>query len=1391
MTKMLSKIFSLALVLMLVLMTLPIQSAQAGPNFFANPSSTIFINEIHYDNASTDAGEAIEIAGPAGTNLTGWSIVLYNGAGGVVYDTDALSGIIPNQQGGYGTVVLTYPSNGIQNGSPDGVALVNGTTLVQFLSYEGTFTGVGGAANGVLSTDIGVSQAGTEPLGSSLQLTGTGDNYGDFTWTATTANTFNSPNTGQIFSGNSPVIANCGSPLITDEGTPASTNVSASDADGTVIDIQITNISPSPAPGTISLSGLVPAGGVGGTATATVDVDALVPAGNYIVEITATNNDGTPQIGTCNLSVVVNAPPPPSPMIVNELDSDTPSTDDEEFVELYDGGLGNTDLSGLVVVFYNGDTVGDTSYARFDLDGYSTNASGYFVLGNSSVTPDLTFANGTLQNGADAVALYSGDSADFPNGTPVTTVDLIDAIVYDTADADDPGLLVLLNASQPQVDENGGGNGANHSSQRCPNGSGGQRNTDTYLQNVPSPSTDNNCGLALTIMQIQDSAHLSPAAGQLVVDVPGIVTAVANNGFFMQDVVGDANIVTSDGIFVFTDSAPSVAVGDSVLVRGFVAEFRPGGSSTANLSTTEIDDNGLSVTVLSSGNALPTATVIGMGGRVPPAEVINDDGTGDIETSGTFDVTTDGIDFYESLEGMRVQVNNPVAVGPTNGFGEIFVLPDDGASASGRTTRGGIVIQATDFNPERIQLDDTLAATPIVDVGDHFTGPAVGVLDYNFGNFEILITSAMTAVSSGLVREATSPADPNELAIATFNVENLDPGDPADKFEELAGLIVNSLRSPDIIAVEEIQDNNGPTNDSVVDADITFDTLISAIQTAGGPTYDFRQINPVDDQDGGEPGGNIRVGFLFRTDRGLSFIDRPGGTSTGATTVVNNGGNPELSFSPGRIDPTNPAFNNPPFSASRKPLAGEFTYNGATLFVIVNHFNSKGGDQPLFGRFQPPVLSSAVQREQQAQVVNNFVDSILAVDVNASIVVLGDLNDFEFSGPVNTVEGGVLHTLMETLPQAERYSYVFEGNSQSLDHILLSDHLFEDTPLEYDVVHVNAEFADQASDHDPQVVRLAVDGIAPIVTINQAAGQDDPTTASPINFEVVFSEAVTDFTDGDVDLSGSGAPGTLTAVVTGGPTTYNVAVSGMTGDGTVIASIPAGVATDAVGNGNTASTSTDNTVTFNFNVAPTANVTNGQCLATNSASGAVNLTLTDADGDALTLTLVSNSNPTLVPNSNIVIGGSGNNRTISVTGAAKKSGTATLTFNLSDGTVTVPIVITVIVGTDKNETLNGTSGIDMIFGLGGKNTINGLGSNDLLCGGNGVDSISGGDGNDILDGANSNDVLNGGNDNDILRGSLGDDSLTGGAGADSFSGGPGSDTNTDFNAGQGDTSDGS
>jgi predicted extracellular nuclease len=565
------------------------------------------------------------------------------------------------------------------------------------------------------------------------------------------------------------------------------------------------------------------------------------------------------------------------------------------------------------------------------------------------------------------------------------------------------------------------------------------------------------------IHTIQGAAHVSVFAGQTLTTA-GIVTAKSATGFWMQDPSPDADPATSEGIFVFTNAAPAVTVGDSLRVRGRVQEFR---ASATNLTTTELSGTP-SITVLSSGNPLPAATVVGTGGRIPPGQVIEDDATGNVETSGTFDPATDGLDFWESLEGMRLQLNNAVAVGPTNQFGETQVVGDDGANAALRTARGGVLLRQNDANPERVVVDDSLTSLPAMNVGDHYDAPLVGVLDYNFGNFFLEVTDAVGAVHDGVTPETTDAQVAGQIAISTFNFENLDPSDPQSKFDRLAGILVNNLKAPDIVSGEEVQDDNGPTDNGVVGANATLDQLVSAIEAAGGPHYDYRYINPVNDQDGGEPGGNIRQVFLFRTDRGVQFVDRPGGTSTAPEAVVGSGAGTQLLYSPGRIDPGNSAW-----SASRKPLAGEFTFNGHHLFVIANHFNSKGGDDPLEGRFQPPIRSSEVQRHQQAQIVHDFVSSIEAADPSANIVVDGDLNDFEWSDTVQILESGVLTDLMDTLPENQRYSYVFEGNSQTLDHILLGGGLTTRSFV-FDPVHVNAEFADQASDHDPSVVRIAL-----------------------------------------------------------------------------------------------------------------------------------------------------------------------------------------------------------------------------------------------------------------------------------------------------------------------------
>ena len=628
------------------------------------------------------------------------------------------------------------------------------------------------------------------------------------------------------------------------------------------------------------------------------------------------------------------------------------------------------------------------------------------------------------------------------------------------------------------------------------------------------------------IHDIQGGGHLSPLEGD-VVTVDGIVTARFNFGFWVAEPEPDADPNTSEGLFVsLAFAAAKPDVGDLVSVDGTVQEWRGGifemfSGGYDNLALTRLTS--ASWTKLGTAE-LPVPVVIGGGGRVPPRDVIDNDsvdGDGDglasPEEGGVFDPAEDAIDFFESLEGMRVQVNDPYVVGPTNNFGELAVLPDGGAGAATFTERGGLLLQADDLNPERILLDDAIANEPIANVGDSLS-TVVGVLDYSFGHFKLLITATPTVTPGGLQREVADAAGPQELAVATFNVENLAATDSQAKFDRLAGLIVHNLRSPDLIGIEEVQDNDGtngePTrnnpNDtsSIVDASLTWQRLIDAIVAAGGPVYEYRQIDPQDEQEGGVPGGNIRVGFLFHSERGLEFVDRPGGDSTTDTDVVAtpDGMGAQLTLSPGRVLPDADGPWAEAFNDTRRSLAGEFRWRGETLFAVVNHFSSKGDDNPLFGRFQPyirysefgypPGLDIDGWRHAQAQVINDFVDEILAVDGDAHVIVLGDINDFDFSETVDVLtgdaiaapidagpdddgsgrvlagDGVVLTTLFDELPLNQRYSYVFEGNSQVLDQILVSNSLLALDPV-YDVVHVNSEFADQASDHEPSVMRVA------------------------------------------------------------------------------------------------------------------------------------------------------------------------------------------------------------------------------------------------------------------------------------------------------------------------------
>ena len=570
------------------------------------------------------------------------------------------------------------------------------------------------------------------------------------------------------------------------------------------------------------------------------------------------------------------------------------------------------------------------------------------------------------------------------------------------------------------------------------------------------------------IHQIQGAGHVSPIVGRCVSGVPGVVTALLGSrtgqAFWVQDPLGDGDPATSEGVLVTAfEGLPQVTVGDVVHLDGRVQER----SWRSELPVTRLVASGLEI--VERGRDLPTPVTLGDGGLGIPQPEIASRGL------LVFNPAIFAADAFESVEGMRVRVEKPAVVGPTSRHGEIVVLADGGRDAALPTSRGGIRLLDDNANPQRVVIDDRFVSDPPeLEVADTLTEPAEGILHYSFGSYKLLNTRPLAhVVSGGLSRERTFlKGDAGHLIVATLNVENLSVRSPDEKYRRLASIVAGNLGSPDILAVQEVQDDSGPIDDGTVRADETLRRLVDAIEATGGPRYEARSIDPADNADGGQPGANIRTAFLFNPKR-VEFVDHQG-CAAGSGLEVGDG--PFLTCSPGLLRPGDPAFaaGEDGRGGSRKPLAGEFRFAGRRLFFVNLHLASKGGDDPLFGRRQPPKTPSTDRRNAQMGVVVQFVRALLAGVPEAGVVVLGDLNDFETSEPLATLEGAGLEDLVVRLPLDDRYTYVYLGNSQVLDHILVSPVLAGGA--EVDIVHLNAEFpaTNRASDHDPVIVRLAV-----------------------------------------------------------------------------------------------------------------------------------------------------------------------------------------------------------------------------------------------------------------------------------------------------------------------------
>lgn len=579
-----------------------------------------------------------------------------------------------------------------------------------------------------------------------------------------------------------------------------------------------------------------------------------------------------------------------------------------------------------------------------------------------------------------------------------------------------------------------------------------------------------------SIPQIQGAAHRSPLEGDWVYGVMGTVTAVdAKRGFWIQD--GGDGVATSDGLFVTGEGAGDLAPGDAVRVNGRVIEVGRSGNlpvTTLAAYSWDVDARGRPLPApvrLIHEPALPAGgeTMGEITARVLPGTVVDDDGL------ASFDPTSDGADFWESLEGMRVSIHRPLVIGPTTRYGGIGVLAEGGQGAGPRTHRGGLRLSEGDLNPERILLSSRISAKPpSATIGDVFTQPITGVVDHDFGHYRVVVSEPLPALEPGGLppEQTTLAATAGTLRVATCNALNLGGNAGEERMERLAREIVEALGAPDLVALEEIQDDSGATDDGTVGAELTLGRLTAAIVAAGGPAYAWLQIDPLDGMDGGQPGGNIRVALLFDPrrfdlerrpipDTSLPATDRP------VAALDTSGGALHLAVNPALIAPDDPAFEH-----SRKPLVAELTLDGAPFFVVALHLASKGGDDPVFGVRQPPVLGSEAQRREQAARVGEFAAALLATDPQARLVVLGDLNEHDFRAPVRALVDRGLVNLVTGLPEDDRYSFNYEANSQILDHVLVSPSLAAGAEL--DIVHMNADypFDRQTSDHDPLVARL-------------------------------------------------------------------------------------------------------------------------------------------------------------------------------------------------------------------------------------------------------------------------------------------------------------------------------
>ena len=588
------------------------------------------------------------------------------------------------------------------------------------------------------------------------------------------------------------------------------------------------------------------------------------------------------------------------------------------------------------------------------------------------------------------------------------------------------------------------------------------------------------------IGEVQGESHQSPLDGKEVVINNVVVTKTDKTGFYVQDKVSDNNPRTSDAVYVA--SKDKVESGDLLKVQGTVKEgymeeysVKPGQTfkkPAGSLTVTQI----INATITKLGKVeLPKALNIS---EKMPKDVVDN-------TPTKYNPETEALDYWESLEGMLVEVTKPKVTGPQY-KGDIYVLPGD-YKGQKLNNIGGVNLRPGVQNTEVLPV--TVGNKFVAKAKDYFNDNISGVVTYRNKTYKIDPSTVPTLQDGGLKREVSKiyPAE-DKLTIASYNIENFSANNnghdetPEEKVDKIANSFIKEVHSPDIITLIEVQDNNGGVNDGTVDGVKSGEKLAQRIKSLGGPDYKYTEIAPVDGKDGGKPGANIRVAYLYNPKR-VTLIGKEKGGSEEAARFVNG----HLEKNPARVDPTSVHF-----EKVRKSLAAEFEFKGERIVVIANHLKSKLGDDAIYGSNQPSVENTKAKRIEEAKILNAFIKEGLRQNPNLKFVLTGDFNDFEFSDSVKTIVGNELVNLMAEHEQGDRYSYFYRGSNQSLDNILISKNIKD--KVVFSPVHINASFMEEhgrASDHDPVVVQIDFSKpTTPVNPVNPDAPKDSTNSVT-------------------------------------------------------------------------------------------------------------------------------------------------------------------------------------------------------------------------------------------------------------------------------------------------------